>query len=597
MQKIPTHVTAKDLRKALGSVALPELPEGSDARRVGEEINEGADDPLSEGDSYLRGKVEFAEAQRVLERIDGDGDDAKVRLVDGRGRLTEAGKIYKAWMDATADRGDLFDGLGIHGDPKILRINIDGIDLSDLWSNDHRGDPRKCYAGPSTSVSIFEVSPHLQHAKVPEEANGILIYAEGEDAVSVKRRGNMSVNDPKPQLSIYVDRDSKSGVPKKIKLVNMIRDPSYQRLHLAWDLLDRARVPTQPRTFSELNMNGKHYGTYVAMPPLDRDHFETMFGERGDGDAAIFKANWSDLGPATLRYVEGDDTGRQYMRSRNPDNRTYEPREDTPDADYRYLAKFIETLNAVDLRDADGRRIQGPERFNTTEFRKAMEETMDVYTFLRSAAMFNLLGSWDTYYRTPSNYYLHIEKHKGPNEEAKPYVRFHPYDMDNTFGTSWPGTRRQWHEKSIYFGKAGGHGPDPEVGDIRLVEVLLNNDDFRAYYTDFMHYMVHSHFKPEVIDEMQADLWNILERSAYLESDTEHGATHTGRPWTNRQVYEAGALDWEQWGFGGAFKAEGIPHFVRMRRENVLAQLAEQQIGESGVDFFHSDDWTPRWDG
>jgi hypothetical protein len=587
--KIPTFVTAKDLRDELGAVAIVDLARGSDARRIAGEVNAG-------GDSYVRGKKEFEAAQKLLERLDGDDDEVKVRLVDEQGHLTEAGKIYQAWVDATSNRGDLFDGIGLGGKPSILRINIDGIDLGPLWQTGRSGDPRKCYAGPSTRLTVFETAPYLSHGKVPDEANGILLYAEGVDSVSVKRRGNMSVNDAKPQLQIDIDGDKASGVPGKLKLVNMIRDPSYQRIHLAWGLLDAARVPTQQRTFAELSMNGKHYGTYVAMPPMDRAHFDALFPPRKkQAPAAIFKANWKDLGAATLRPIAGDASGLQYMRSADPGGRTYEPVEDTPDADYAYLAKFISALNAVDLRDDAGRRIEGADRFNTKAYRRSMEETMDVYATLRTAAMFNLLGSWDTYYKTPSNYYLHIEKRENAGEAPKPYVHFHPYDMDNTFGTSWPGQKRTWHEKSIFFGKAGGHRPDPEVGDIRMFEVLLRNDDFRAYYVDFMSWMARTHFTPEAVSKSRQKSWDdVLSRSVYLESDTEHGASHTNRPWTNRQVYEAGGLGWESWGFGGAYKTEGIDHFVRMRRENVLAQLREQAVGKSGVDF-GGDDWTPRW--
>jgi hypothetical protein len=594
MNTVPSVVTATDLRKMLGGVAIYKLSPGSDARKTADQATADANDPQSRRDSVLHGEPEFQAAHRLLQTLGGGAEPTQARLRDNKSSLTAAGRVFDAWRQAGFSRGDLFDGIGVKGDPRMLYINIDGLDLSDLWKTDDHGDPRPCFGSTASRVSLFKVPPQLQRFKSPTNDDGVLLGAEGKDSVSLRRRGNRSVNDPKPQLSLFVQKDKPAGIPKQIKLVNLIRDPSYQRLHIAWSLLANARVPVQPHSFAELTIDQKYYGTYVAMGPLDRDHFETVWkSAKGVEDAAIFKANFGDLGPGNLRFRPGDETGSQYFSAKRPSERTYEPELDTPDSDYRYLAQFIKILNAVDLRDRNNNPITGLTRFNTPEFRQAMENIMDVYTFLRAVAILNLIGSWDTYYMNPANYYLHIEKRPAANGGIAPFVRFHPYDLDNTFGTSWPRQSRNWHQRSIFFGKAGGHAPDPDVGDIRLIEVVLRNDSFRNYYVDFMNWMVQNHFVPEKILHTQTQLWDdVLQHCVYSESDTEFGASITNRPWSNRQVFEAGKLNWEQWGFGGGFKAEGIIHFVEMRRDNVLLQLKALPLGQSGVDF-DSDDLVP----
>ena len=135
---------------------------------------------------------------------------------------------------------------------------------------------------------------------------------------------------------------------------------------------------------------------------------------------------------ATLEHRTGpggDDSGRQYYRAGADDNRTYrlKTNEDDPGAStYDDLAQFIRTINGAGLGGGD-------ERFDTDAFRESVDGIMNARAFLRWAAVNVLLGSWDNYYATPSNYYLYNSGRLDTADDFmhSPYFTFIPWDYDN----------------------------------------------------------------------------------------------------------------------------------------------------------------------
>lgn len=197
---------------------------------------------------------------------------------------------------------DHFSGTGALG-PTILVVQVDGVDLGTLWKDDEFGEALKANGNANASVRVFETRPALSLPKQPDPDNGVIITEHGEQ-VSVKRRGNTSRWDPKVNISVYLDDDEESGIPRQINLLNSLRDPSYHRVRLAFDLMGLARCPVRPNMYAEFHLNGKYYGTYVAMPPMDEYHFKTWLP--GVKHRAIFKGNYGDdfPGGASLGCVE-----------------------------------------------------------------------------------------------------------------------------------------------------------------------------------------------------------------------------------------------------------------------------------------------------
>jgi hypothetical protein len=317
--------------------------------------------------------------------------------------------------------------------------------------------------------------------------------------------------------------------------------------------------------YAELTLNGKYYGTYVAMPPMDEYHFKTWLP--GVKHRAIFKGNYGDDLPGGAPLEPRGILATDYFTpGSHPESRTYEPRLDTPDSDYAALASFLAAFHANDPK--------------SVSFVDTARRILDVEGFLRTMAVVNLLGSWDTYYLNSHNYFLHLAVDDSANQP--PFATFFLNDVDSLLGVSWPGQKRNWQDKDLLF-------RGTEIGRIPLITKLLANELFRNYYLDFMEWFVAQAFQRRAgAPPAGAACWSILERSVYLEADTPFGAPHTNRRWTNDQIHRAAVLDQtltsEQEPIKG-IRVDGIERFVAARCKKVLGQLGGVTRSPSGVDF------------
>lgn len=555
------EVTTKQLREQLGSVSILALSPDSPERKIAEQA--------ADNTSYLRGKEAFERAATALRGLPNSASGDRVSLSLPDGSRTAAGDIVQAWKNATANRDSLFDERGAT-DQTLLVVQIDGIDERALWNEDADREPLVVRGSSNAKLSLFETPPSLNASKHPDPQNGVLQMLSG-DAVSIKRRGNTSRWDTKVNLCVQLDDDEASGFPKQLNLNNCIRDPSYQRMRLAWSLFGEARCPAQPCAYAELTLNGVYRGTYVALAPMDLYYFRKWFPKVKE--RAVFRGQYGDIpGGATLE--DRGNQGKNYFSASRKEARTYEPRLDTTEESYELLAQFIQTLH----HSGDPKQ---------PAFAKAMEGIFDVATFLRVMAVVNLIGSWDAYYLNAQNYFLHIARNNTSGEQL--FVSFCPYDQDSVLGVSWPGQKRNWQDKDLLFrGK--------EIGKPALLLKILQNPRFVAYYLDFMEWFVTSRFTVERLAAKKTTLWKILELSVYLESDNPHGTTNTCRPWTNDQVYRH-AVDDEQFdissGTVAGLQVTGILKFIEARRKKIFAQLSTERTGLSRVDF-ESMDWSLR---
>ena len=191
-----------------------------------------------------------------------------------------------------------------------------------------------------------------------------------------------------------------------------------------------------------------------------------------------------------------------------------------------------------------------------------------------------LLGAWDNYFATPSNYYLYNSGRKGGERDFvdAPYFTFIPWDYDNCLGIDDVGTCWQYSDLLDWPSNTGRYWSDRSVSRIPLVTNLLRNHEYRRYYLDHIEYFLDTEFNPESIaaeigDESAGGLWARVRQAAYQESDTPHGQPFTGRRYSNHEVY---------WNSGrqcevqhGSRKAEGIVHYVRMRHDSAREQIAQ----------------------
>ena len=393
-------------------------------------------------------------------------------------------------------------------------------------------------------------------------------------AFALKNSGNRTLRAPKRSWRIILDA-SGDGSPlagmTRINLKAMYNDPSQMREALAWRLFRIAGVPAPRHTYAKLAFGTSYRGLFSVIEHVDKKFLRDHFGKNYRGN--LYKTGYRDIGGAHLEYRtgrDGDDSGRQYFVPGSAE-RTYrlQTNKKAPEAGtYDDLACFVRTINGIGLPGGEG-------RFETDAFRESVDGIMNVTAFLRWAAVNMLLGSWDNYYASGSNYYLYNSGRRGAAKDfvSDPYFHFIPWDYDNCLGIDYSGTQWQYADILDWPGKTNRHKPK-----IPLVRNLLRNHDYRQYYLDYMEHMLDSEFNPRAVTALIGPrstdgLWNRVRQAAYLESDTPCGQPFTGRRYSNDEVYRSGCRQHEL--HHGKKQVEGIVHYVRMRHDSARAQLKQ----------------------
>jgi CotH kinase protein len=364
------------------------------------------------------------------------------------------------------------------------------------------------------------------------------------------------------------------GGMTRVNLKSMYNDPAQMREALAWHLFGGAGVPAARHTYAKLAFGATYYGLFSVIEQVDKHFLKDHFGANDRGN--LYKAYCGDVGCATLEHragPDGDDSGRQYFHT-DDDDRTYrlKTNEDDPaSSTYDDLARFIRVINGTGLRGGDG-------RFDTDAFRESVDGIMNARAFLRWAGVNILLGSWDNYYATPSNYYLYNSGRAGAEDDymSAPYFTFIPWDYDNCLGIDYFGTKWQYTDILDWPGNTRRYWRDHANSRIPLVQNLLRNQDYRQYYLDHLEFLLDTGFNPDAFGEKiapdsDAGLWGRVHQAAYLESATPYGQPFTGRQFTNDEVYQSGCKQTEL--RHGQEHADGILHYVRMRRDSAREQL------------------------
>jgi CotH kinase protein len=436
---------------------------------------------------------------------------------------------------------------------------------------------REAKAPPGARLDIWRTDPaDARHIPRPGPADVVL----STPSFSLVNSGNRTLHAPKKSWKITLEHTGQGGNRlagmTRINLKSMYNDPSQMREALAWGLFRKAGVPAARHTYAKLAFDTTYYGLFSVIEQVDRRFLKDHFGGNDRGN--LYKAYCGDVGCATLEHrvgPDGDDSGRQYFRA-DGDDRTYrlKTNEDDPGAaSYDDLATFIRTINGTGLPGGDG-------RFDTDAFRESVDGIMNARAFLRWAGVNLLLGSWDNYYATPSNYYLYNSGRQGGAADFRhaPYFTFIPWDYDNCLGIDYFGTQWQYTDIIDWPGNTGRYWRGHARSRLPLVQNLLRNTDYRRYYLDHLEFLLDDQFNPEAFGaQISADsgdgLWGRVHQAAYLESATPYGPPFTGRQFTNDEVYLSGRQQNEL--RHGPEKIEGIIHYVRMRRDSARQQLAQ----------------------
>jgi hypothetical protein len=554
-------------------VVVTELPDGP-SKNLACQANE----TVGRGDSSLRTKAEFSVLFDLLvQDIHVVPPPAELPLRDQTGQLTAMGRAVEDFVKASRGKAEYFEQpmymVHVSGFRQLRNVMTDPVEAS--------GDAR---------LELWRTDPNDQRHIPPADNEGVLFCTS---AFSLTNSGNRTLYAPKHSWKMNFEAagsDNRLVGMARINLKSMYNDPSQMREALAWQLFDKAGVPSPRHTYAKLAFDATYLGLFSVIEQVDGRFLHDHFGKNHRGN--LYKAYCGDKGCATLEYrtgPDGNDSGRQYLTPGRKDH-TYRLNTNEDDAEsntYDDLAVFVKTINGVGLPGRD-------ERFDSDAFRESVDRLLNVRAFLRWAGVNLLLGSWDNYFATPSNYYLYNSGYRGDASHFvdRPYFTFIPWDYDNCLGIDYVGTR--WHETDLLDWPSNtkrywkGHA----TSRIPLVQNLLKNHDYQQYYLDHLEHLLDTAFNVDAVaaeigKESQGGLWDRVRHAAYLESNTPYDRPFTGRQFTNDEVYRAGCGQ-EQLRHGNA-TIDGILAYVGERYDTARKQLRELRqsmpSGASGATF------------
>jgi CotH kinase protein len=540
------------------AVVVSELPTGH-SRVLASMANEMA----GRDDASLRTRAEYLALFDLLLAHVPPVPPARLRLLDEAGRPTAAARAIADYTRASLGQQEFFDA-------DMYMVRVTGF-------RPGRGvltEPVR--PAPEARLEVWKTDP-ADDRHIPALGRGDALFST--QAFTIKNSGNHTLRAPKRSWRLILDAagpDNRLAGMRRINLKAMWNDPSQMREALAWRLFGQADVPAPRHTYAKFAFDANYRGLFSVIEQVDRRFLKDHFGENHLGN--LYKTGCRDIGCATLAYrtgPDGDDSGRQYYVPGAAEH-TYrlKTNADNPEANtYDDLACFIRTINGIGLPG-------GRERFDTDAFRESVDGIMDAEAFLRWAAVNMLLGSWDNYYATPSNYYLYNSGHQGAAKDfvSSPYFHFIPWDYDNCLGMDYFGIRWQYGDILDWAGNTRRYWKNRKTTHIPLVLNLLRNHDYRQYYLDYLEHLLDTAFNPrafaaQIGTHSPDGLWQRIRQAAYLESDTPWGRPFTGRQFSNDQLYWSGYRQHEV--RQGRKRAEGIVHYVRMRRDSARAQLKQ----------------------
>lgn len=498
-----------------------------------------------------------------------------------------AGDEQNVTGSAVGSKKELFEG-------EQYYVRVVGWDPSKMSNQSLRDEQRT--QGAELAIYKADKTSGL-HCPDAETSDGKLVYKTQK--FSLRTSGNLTNGTPKSSFKVSLEaKDDRLFDMKALNLKAMWNDVSQMREGLAWRLFQEAGVHAPRHTYAKFCINGRYYGLYSMIEQVEKTFLADHFGANKDGN--LFKgfqpASGQDVGPANLTYRRSgaDDSGKQYFKNDDMDVRAYQLKTAGDDAardTYDDLAALIRTVNAV---GADGTPANGDKaKLDTAAFQASVEKVFDAKSFLRWAGINSLLGAWDNYWGTGANFYLYNAGPKAAPKKlmSQPYFVWIPWDYDNTFGSDFFNAKWQYASITDWEGATrpyyGGNG----TSKLPLITNLLANQTFLRYYLDHLEWANDTLFNERwilaAIGDEQKGLRSRVQSAAYLESDSPNGAPHTGRQFTNDEVFRHG-FSHDELNRGG-FHVEGILHWVRMRHDSVASQLAQLRTkhpkGSSGASF------------
>ncbi|KAG0338663.1 hypothetical protein BG004_007135 [Podila humilis] len=265
--------------------------------------------------------------------------------------------------------------------------------------------------------------------------------------------------------------------PKKNRLLDLATlklrseetDATMMREKIYVDILNSIGVPAQQSAYVRLFYNNKPIGLFVAMEEMKKHwikkvlHPEVKKSKPGSlwkmNSCCGHEGNLEWLGPTTKSYVI-EDIYKNILPGPNP-----------KDDIMKDLIAFMKVL-----KDYNPKEVADPIAF--------WNKHLDLDLFLKSMAMEYLTGSWDSYWKSGSNYQIY-------NDPVTGKWTWLPTDFDDTFGTSYEGKVESYRA----IPKKNSEGFESPLAQKLIIETPQINARFEEILKDIVNYV----FKPDAL--------------------------------------------------------------------------------------------------
>lgn len=351
---------------------------------------------------------------------------------------------------------------------------------------------------------------------------------ETVENVGFRLRGNTSRVSAKKSFKVsfntFVPGREYRGLDK-LNINGEHNDPSIIRSKLSWDIFNAAGVAAPRANHVKLYVNDEYRGLYINVEHIDNEFVQRHF-DNNDGD--LFKCLW----PADLTYRGGDPNEYKFEHD---GRRAYDLTINEETDNYSTLAALVGFLESA----------------SDEEFKKEIENYINVDGVLRWMAVDMLTGMWDNYMFNKNNFYLY-------HNLSKNRFEFIPYDYDNTFGIDWFGI--DWATRDI---NNWGH-PDESRP---LTDRILNVPKYKNRLHFYINELIESTFTDEVlyprIDELKAMIQDAAEEDTFRTLDYGYTINQFNDSYTS-------AL--------GAHVKYGLKGYISSRKWSALNQISFQNI-------------------
>ncbi|KAG0074654.1 hypothetical protein BGZ90_010575 [Linnemannia elongata] len=307
--------------------------------------------------------------------------------------------------------------------------------------------------------------------------NADTIYTQKN--ITLQTAGKSSKEHSKQSFKFKFDTDYNQTFFSRpnIKLRSMVQDPTMIREKLYIDVLNSVGVPTQQGAWVRLFVNNKAYGLYLMVDDIKKSFLKQTVHA---GDPLVERGNLVQMNaPAAGQYAD--------LVYKGPTSADYCPFCYT--VQNEGLSPLTEPMQELiafmkDLQDFNPTTNPDPIGYwNNTR--------LDLDGFLRSMALEYLMGGFDMYWMSGSNYFMYRNPAFGPAGNGGKW-QWLPTDMDGTFGSGYPTSSLPSYKNNTNFAVRGQR---PLVQ-----KLILENPQINAKFEEILKEIVSTVFKPEAMN-------------------------------------------------------------------------------------------------